>query len=64
MGRKSSTRISVSSNTQHRNPDVRASVQNDDDDTQAALDFSKVLQEVEGGFQITWKEIILVLCAM
>mmetsp|Transcript_119263 Transcript_119263/g.178169 ORF Transcript_119263/g.178169 Transcript_119263/m.178169 type:complete len:420 (-) Transcript_119263:43-1302(-) len=69
-GNRKSSRNSGSSHNQqqHRNSDTDASNSSaqkpDVEETKAALDFNKVLQEVEGGFQVTWKEIVLALVAV
>ena len=46
---------------QHRHPESSSTSvsRNSSAETKATLDFNIVLQEVEGGFQVTWKEITL-----
>jgi hypothetical protein len=44
-----------------RRPSKSSKTDNLDEAAKANFDFNKVLQEVEGGFQVTWKEILLVL---
>lgn len=52
-------------NNSNNNPNQRysdtSSTSLDADEAKATLDFNKVLQEVEGGFQVTWKEVLLLL---
>ena len=59
-------RKSSRSDNQHRSSDI-SGVSNqfpDNEEAIAAADFKRVLQEVDGGFQVTWKEILLVLVAV
>jgi hypothetical protein len=65
-GTRKSSRNSGGFHNQHRNSDTSTSStqKQDVEEAKAALDFNKVLQEVEGGFQVTWKEIVLALVAI